>query len=101
MNVIMICPNAMLPQADALAEALGLPAGNFTQAEGDDHMLCAFPAGPAFRQALGADLPAWVKVIDADGEGGASDPDKLRVFVSQGLEGWAFLERVRAWDAGS
>ena len=95
-SVIIIAPDSLAAQADALAVGLGLPAGQLTQDYDDSHRFCHFQASEAFSAALAQPLPAWVQVIDTDAPSIAWNEAKVGVFLSA-LDGWVFKDVVDGW----
>jgi len=96
-STILIAPVAILDQAEAFAQASGLPAGQFTQPYGADHIMCHFRPTADFLAALDGPIPEWVQIIDCDADPVAWDADKIGVFLSAALDGWAHLATVDAW----
>jgi hypothetical protein len=98
LSCIIIAPTDLLPQADAFAQAVGLPTGQFTVDYDETHRLCHFPPSPTALAALEGPLPDWLQVIVTDDpEAAAWDEAKVGVFLSASEDGWRHKQTTDAW----
>jgi hypothetical protein len=98
LSAIIIAPTDLLPQADAFAQAAGLPTGQFTVDYGETHRLCHFPPSDTALAALDGTLPDWLQVIVTDDpEAPAWDEAKVGVFLSATEDGWRHKATVDGW----
>jgi hypothetical protein len=101
-SCIIIAPVALLPQADAFAQAAGLPTGQFTVDYGDAHRLCHFPPSDTALAALDGTLPDWLQVVFTDSKNSPQpwDETKVGVFLSATEDGWRHKATVDSWPRG-
>jgi hypothetical protein len=101
-SCIIIAPVTLLPQADAFAQAVGLPTGQFTVAYGESHMLCHFPPSATALAALDGTLPDWLQVVFTDSKNSPQpwDETKVGVFLSATEDGWRHKATVDSWPRG-
>jgi hypothetical protein len=106
MHCIIISPVALLPAADAFAQAAGLATGQFTVDYEPNHMLCAFTPSETALVALDGTIPEWMQIILTDnpgspawdeGSGTDEDPGKVGVFLSASQGGWVHKATVDGW----